>query len=82
MLLPKDIHPKDSLYYNGGIIINVLKSFSDIEFMDLFYETKKRQEMSVSIFVLSLDWLYLAGLVELGSNGSLKYVYKITPDIQ
>lgn len=42
MLLPKDIHPKDSLYYNGGFIIDTLKRFDEIELMDLFYETKKK----------------------------------------
>lgn len=42
MLLPKDIHPKESLYYNGGFIIDALKRFDEIELMDLFYETKKK----------------------------------------
>ncbi len=42
MLLPKDIHPKDSLYYNGGFIIDTLKRFDEIELIDLFYETKKK----------------------------------------
>ena len=45
MLLPKDIHPKDSLYYNGGVIIDTLKRFDEIELIDLFYETKKKIEM-------------------------------------
>ena len=82
MLLPKDIHPKDSLYYNGGFIIDTLKRFDEIELIDLFYETKKKIEMSISIFVLSLDWLYLAGIVELNPKGKLEYVHKISPDSQ
>ncbi|WP_354000745.1 ABC-three component system middle component 6, partial [Escherichia coli] len=48
----------------------------------LFYETKKKIEMSISIFVLSLDWLYLAGIVELNPKGKLEYVHKISPDSQ
>ena len=82
MLLPKDIHPKDSLYYNGGFIIDALKGFDEIDLIDLFYETKKKVEMSISIFVLSLDWLYLAGIVELNPKGKLEYVHKISPDSQ
>ncbi|WP_241971664.1 ABC-three component system middle component 6 [Yersinia intermedia] len=80
MLLPKDIHPKDCLYYNGGFIIDVLKSFGEIELIELFCETVKTTEMSISIFILSLDWLFLIGIVELNSNGNLEYVHKISPD--
>ncbi|MFH7089233.1 ABC-three component system middle component 6 [Klebsiella pneumoniae] len=42
MLLPKDIHPKDSLYYNGGFIIDTLKRFDEIELIDLFTKQRKK----------------------------------------
>lgn len=42
MLLPKDIHPKDSLYYNGGFIIDTLKRFDEIELIDSFLRNKEK----------------------------------------
>ncbi len=44
MLLPKDIHPKDSLYYNGGFIIDTLKRFDEIELIESFF-TKQRKKL-------------------------------------
>ncbi|WP_369122313.1 ABC-three component system middle component 6 [Aeromonas caviae] len=35
-------------------------------------ETKK---ISISIFLLSLDWLFLLNLVEFDNNGDLVYVH-------
>lgn len=43
MLLPKDIHPKDSLYYNGGFIIDTLKRFDEIELIDSFLRNKRKK---------------------------------------
>lgn len=59
MLLPDNIHPENSIYYNGGIVLNVIQNNSDIEMLELFQLVKKVRNMSFTTFVLSLDWLYL-----------------------
>lgn len=59
MLLPDNIHPENSIYYNGGIVLNVIQNNNNIEMLELFQLVKKVRNMSFTTFVLSLDWLYL-----------------------
>ena len=63
MLLPKDVHPENSLYFNGAYIIKVLSNGRSMSFMDLYLATRELREMPIAIFVLALDWLYLAAIV-------------------
>lgn len=72
MLLPKDINPRNSLYFNGGHIIQALKKHKELSFMELFFETKMTSDISIAIFVLSLDWLYLAAIVCYNKNGKIE----------
>ena len=59
MLLPNNVLPKDSLYYNGGLILRELLSVDGMDFFDLFEVVQNKYGMSMSIFIFSLDWLYL-----------------------
>lgn len=59
MLLPDNIHPENSIYYNGALILQVLLKKKSIDLLELYSEVKKLKPMSFSIFLLSLDWLYL-----------------------
>lgn len=63
MLLPKDVRPENSLYFNGAFVIKALKKTGPMRFMDLYLFTREHQEMPLAIFVLALDWLYLASIV-------------------
>lgn len=59
MLLPDNIHPENSIYYNGGIVLSIIQNNGNIEILELFQLVKKIRNMSFTTFVLSLDWLYL-----------------------
>lgn len=72
MLLPKDIHPTNSLYFNGAFIIKALKTKNTLGFMDLFMETRSLHDMPIAIFALSLDWLFLASIVQYNSNAEIE----------
>ena len=65
MLLPDNIHPENCIYYNGGIVLNVIQNNSDIEMLELFQLVKKVRNMSFTTFVLCLDWLYLIDVARL-----------------
>lgn len=72
MLLPDNIHPENSIYYNGAIVLKVLQNTGKMEMLELYERTKDVSTMSFPLFVLCLDWLYLidaavlnAGEVEL-----------------
>ncbi len=65
MLLPDNIHPENCIYYNGGIVLNVIQNNNDIEMLELFQLVKKVRNMSFTTFVLCLDWLYLIDVATL-----------------
>ena len=75
MLLPEYISPEDSLYYNGAIILNYLREYKNIGFTKLYLKVNETKKISRSIFLLSLDWLFLLNLVEFDNNGDLVYVH-------
>lgn len=71
MLLPDNIHPENTLLYNGALIIRALRDMGDAALLDLYIEARGDTSMSMPLFVLSLDWLYLANCVEFTEQGKL-----------
>lgn len=72
MLLPDNIHPENSIYYNGAFVIESLKKEKRYKMLDLFQEVKAKKEMSFSVFILCLDWLYLLEVAKLNSKGEIE----------
>ncbi|MGV7960467.1 ABC-three component system middle component 6 [Photorhabdus tasmaniensis] len=71
MLLPKDIHPTNSLYFNGAYVLQAVRQYKEVNMMDLFVESRKLRDMSMPIFVLTLDWLFLADLISYNDSGNI-----------
>ncbi len=65
MLLPDNIHPENSIYYNGAVVLQVLQNNDKLEMLELYKRVKEKQDMSFPVFVLCLDWLYLINIAEL-----------------
>lgn len=65
MLLPDNIHPKNSIYYNGAVVLQVLQNNGKLEMLELYNKVKEVRYMSFPVFVLCLDWLYLINVAEL-----------------
>lgn len=72
MLLPDNIHPENSIYYNGAFVIESLKRERSYQILDLFQEVKEKKTMSFSVFILCLDWLYLIEVAKLNSKGEIE----------
>lgn len=72
MLLPDNMHPELSIYYNGAIILNALEKAPKQKIMDLYSTVKDTNGMSFSIFVLSLDWLYLIQAAQINERGIIE----------
>lgn len=68
MLIPDNIHPNNTIYYNGAFVLKVLQEKKRIDIFDLFIETKKLKNISFSVYVLCLDWLYLADIAEINEG--------------
>ena len=74
MIMPKDMLPKDSLYYKGYLVLNEVKKKGSIKFSDLLFNL--REEISVNALILTLDWLYLLNAAILDEEGVVSYVSK------
>jgi hypothetical protein len=72
MLLPDNIHPDNSIYYNGASVIESLKKDTSYKMLDLYQEVKSKKQMSFSVFILCLDWLYLLEVAKLNHKGEIE----------
>ena len=66
MIISQDTHPTKNLYYIGFLLIEIIQKYNNnISSHDLFSELNQKQEISYSMFILSLDWLFLLELVNI-----------------
>lgn len=72
MLLPDNIHPDNSIYYNGAFVIESLNKETSYKMLDLYQEVKAKKQMSFSVFILCLDWLYLLEVAKLNSKDEIE----------
>ena len=68
MLLPDDIHPENSIYYNGAFVLQVLQKEKKQHLLDLYQTVKQQRNMTFSVFVLCLDWLFLINAAVLNNK--------------
>lgn len=69
MLLPDNIHPQLSIYYNGSLILKELNRLAKQQVLDLYESIKSKYNMSFAIFMLCLDWLYLIDSAKIDDDG-------------
>jgi hypothetical protein len=72
MLLPDNIHPENSIYYNGAFVIDSLKQNQRLTLLDLYQNVKAKKTMSFSVFILCLDWLYLIDVARVNKLGEIE----------
>lgn len=72
MLLPDNIHPENSIYFNGAFVIESLKKDRSYTMFDLYQEVKSKKQMTFSVFILCLDWLYLLEVAKLNYKGEIE----------
>ncbi len=65
IVVNKDINPEREIYYLGAIVIEILKSVpkKDFQLLDVFQLLNNKRKVSMSLFVLTLDWLYILGSI-------------------
>jgi hypothetical protein len=72
MLLPDNIHPKNSIYYNGAFVLYELQKQKNQKLIELYQNVKQKHNVSFPVFILCLDWLFLLNVAELKNNGEVK----------
>lgn len=86
MILPINMHPKLCLYYIGAVVLKELKEHSYPNIMELYIKIASQQQkdpykISLSSFILSLDWLFLIDEIIIADNGEIKSVSKTINNI-
>lgn len=71
MLLPDEIHPELTVYYNGQFVLKTLQENRSIRLLDLYAQSNQKKPMTMQVFVLCLDWLYLLGAADFGVKGEV-----------
>jgi hypothetical protein len=74
MIIDKNINPERDLYYLGGILIDILqkKNNKEVDYMDLYTFINNEKEITINLYSLTLDWLFILGIVVKGENGKIK----------
>ncbi len=73
MIVDSDTHPKNKIYYWGALVIEVLrkKDSRDADYFAVYEEIKNDHNISVEVFSLTLDWLFIIGVID-NKNGCIK----------
>lgn len=71
MILPDDVQPERTLYFLGGVVLGHLPPQGAISPLRLLEQVQSRCDIGVSLFALTLDWLYLIDAIDLDSSGDV-----------
>lgn len=69
MLLPDNVHPEQSIYYNGVFLLQIIRESRSEEMLSLYFRVREIREMSLPVFVLCLDWLFVLGVLDVNQQG-------------
>ena len=72
MLLPDNMNPNLSVYYNSSILLSILSEYQSLPILDLYQQAKEQNDVSFATFILCLDWLYLIESAQVLEDGSVK----------
>jgi len=71
MIVNKNTNPERDLYYLGGKVIEALTLFNqqEIDYFELFLSVNKSSKVSLNLYSLTLDWLFVLGVIKKGNKG-------------
>ena len=74
MIISQNIKPDRDLYFLGGKVIEILldSEESEVDYFDLLQKLNSKIEITVSLYTLVLDWLFIIGVIDNAKNGKIK----------
>jgi hypothetical protein len=71
MIINKNINPERDLYYLGGKVIEVLNTYNqqEIDYFELYINLNKVNKISINLYSLVLDWLFILEVIKKGNKG-------------
>lgn len=65
MIISTDNNPERDLYFLGAQVIDILKESGEShDFIDIFQQLKENHDISMNLFLLAIDWLYILGVID------------------
>lgn len=72
MLILTERNPETSLYYIGSEILKILSEHDgDLYLSEIYSEFSKKKKIGLNRVILSLDWLFMIGLVNESKQGKI-----------
>ena len=70
MIVSSDINPDRDLYFLGSKVIEVLIDSNDkkVDYFELFQKVNSEIEISLNLYTLVLDWLFIIGVIKNAEN--------------
>jgi len=75
LLIPDSVHPEQTIYFNGAIVLRVLHSEKSTSILDLYAKVKSLREMSLPVFMLCMDWLFLIDALSVTEKGMVELCF-------
>jgi hypothetical protein len=74
MILGKDTNPARNIYFIGAKVLDIIKADAnkEIDIFDTFQKMNMQEKISMNLFTLALDWLFLIGAVNKNRKGKLE----------
>lgn len=72
MLLPDNVHPENTVYFNGAVVLQALRGRDSAGWLELFQEVQSIRKMSIAVFILCLDWLFIADIISVDNSGLVR----------
>lgn len=70
MIVSSDIKPDRDLYFLGSKVIEVLIDCDErmVDYFELFQKVNSELEISLNLYTLVLDWLFIIGVIKNAEN--------------
>lgn len=74
MIISNDIKPERDLYFLGSKVIEVLLASNEkeIDYFELFQSLNSQITITINLYTLVLDWLFIIGVVDNSKNGFIR----------
>jgi hypothetical protein len=77
MIIGTDINPQNQIYYVGALVLDALKKqrVSQFDFFDTFQCVNTNHRVSIGLYTLALDWLYVINAIRNTKDGGLELCF-------
>lgn len=73
MIVSNDTNPERDVYYLGAKVIEIISNEADFfDFFDVYNQINLSEKVSMNLYSLTLDWLYLIGVIENSKKGHIQ----------